>query len=314
MPLISVVIPAYNSEKTIKETIQSVLVQTLDDFEIVVINDGSKDNTLGKLSEISDARLTVLSYENSGVAVSRNRGIKAAKGEYIAFLDADDLWLPEKLACQYQVLEKTPEAAVAYSWTNYIDDESAFLRSGMRPSFNGNVYQKLLASNFLECGSNPLVRRSALQHVGGFDPELPPSEDWDMWLRLARSYEFVLVPLPQVLYRVSNTSASFNLEKHETSKIKALEKAFKDVSPEVYRLKHQCMSNFYRYLTFKALDTSISSISNRRRGLLAARYLWLSLTHSPKIIREPKIMLSALLRIFSLVTLQKSLKTSKSPT
>ena len=314
MPLISVVIPAYNSEKTIGETVRSVLAQTMDEFEIIVINDGSQDGTLEQLNEISDARLTVLSYENSGVAVSRNRGIAAAKGEYIAFLDADDLWVPEKLAYQYQALENVPTAAVAYSWTDYIDDEGSFLRSGMRPSFSGNVYQKLLTSNFLECGSNPMVRRSAFQHVGVFDQELPPSEDWDMWLRLAKSYEFVLVSLPQVLYRISTTSASFNLERHETSKIKALEKAFKEAPPETYRLKRQCMSNFYRYLTFKALDTSMDSISNRHRGFLAARYFWLSLSHYPKVIREPKIMLSTLLKIFSLVVMQKSLNASKSHT
>ncbi|MEO1403422.1 MAG: glycosyltransferase family A protein, partial [Cyanobacteria bacterium J06635_1] len=108
MPSISVVIPAYNSERTIGDTVQSVLAQTFTDFEIIVINDGSQDGTLACLGAIADSRLHVFSYDNAGVAISRNRGIEKAKGEYVAFLDADDLWVPEKLTEQYQALQESP--------------------------------------------------------------------------------------------------------------------------------------------------------------------------------------------------------------
>ncbi|MEM8805098.1 MAG: glycosyltransferase [Cyanobacteria bacterium P01_G01_bin.38] len=301
MPSISVVIPAYNSERTIGDTVQSVLAQTFTDFEIIVINDGSQDRTLERLSAITDSRLHVFSYENSGVAISRNRGIEKAKGEYVAFLDADDLWVSEKLKDQYQALQDSHTAAVAYSWTDYIDDSGAFFRPGMRPSFQGDVYRRLLVSNFLECGSNPLVRRSALQKVGGFDPDLPPSEDWEMWLRLAKRYDFVLVESPQILYRVSTSSASFNLQKHETSKLKAIEKVFADVPPSLATLKRRCISNFYRYLTFKMLDTSVSTMSNRQRSFLAARYWFMSVNHDPALMRQPRVVLSTLSRIFKLM-------------
>ncbi|WP_329607065.1 glycosyltransferase family A protein [Planktothrix agardhii] len=102
MPLISVIIPAYNAEKTIQETIYSVLKQTWQDFELIVINDGSQDATLEVLSSIQDPRLRILSYSNAGLASSRNRGITEATGEYISFMDADDLWTPDKLEAQFQ--------------------------------------------------------------------------------------------------------------------------------------------------------------------------------------------------------------------
>lgn len=302
MPSISVVIPAYNSERTIGDTVQSVLAQTFTDFEIIVINDGSQDGTLECLGAIADSRLNVFSYENSGVAISRNRGIEKAKGEYVAFLDADDLWVPEKLTEQYQALQESPAASVAYSWTNYIDDSGDFLRPGMRPSFQGDVYRHLLVSNFLECGSNLLVRRSALQKVGGFDAELPPSEDWEMWLRLAKRYDFALVESPQILYRVSTSSASLNFQKHEKAKLKAIDKAFEDVPPSLTLLKSRCLANFYRYLTFKMLNTSVIALSNRQRGLLSARYWLISISYEPALIRQSRVMLSTLVKILKLMT------------
>ena len=123
--------------------------QTFQDLELIVINDGSQDATLEVLSSIQDPRLRILSYSNAGLASSRNRGITEATGEYISFLDADDLWTPDKLEAQLQALQEHPEAAVAYSWTDYIDQSSQFLHSGRHITINGNVYQNLLVNNFL---------------------------------------------------------------------------------------------------------------------------------------------------------------------
>jgi glycosyltransferase involved in cell wall biosynthesis len=120
MPLISVIIPVYNGEKTIKETIEAVLNQTFSDFELIVINDGSQDSTLDIVSSIQEARIKVFSYPNAGQAISRNRGLSHACGEFIAFLDADDLWTPDKLEAQLKALQANPQAGVAYSWTAWI--------------------------------------------------------------------------------------------------------------------------------------------------------------------------------------------------
>ncbi len=128
--LISVRIPVFNGEKTIKETIDSILNQFFQNIELIIIDDGSKDKTLEIIKNISDSRIKVFSYPNAGLSASRNRGISLAKGELISFIDADDLWTPDKLQAQWQALQENPQAAVAYSWTDYIDESSKFFKLG----------------------------------------------------------------------------------------------------------------------------------------------------------------------------------------
>ena len=117
MPTVSVVIPAYNPERTILETVESVLHQTFSDFELIVINDGSTDRTLDLLQTVQDSRLKIFSYSNGGLALARNRGISHAQGAYISFIDADDLWTIDKLELQLEALKQHPDMGVAYSWT-----------------------------------------------------------------------------------------------------------------------------------------------------------------------------------------------------
>ena len=127
--MISIIIPAYNAEKYLESTIQSVINQTYTDWELIIINDGSNDGTLELISNFKDrdSRIKVFSYENAGVAHSRNRGIAKARGEYIAFLDADDLWTPNKLEMQLEALQNNLDVGVAYSWVDYIDETGKFL-------------------------------------------------------------------------------------------------------------------------------------------------------------------------------------------
>ena len=117
VPTVSVVIPAYNPERTILETVESVLHQTFSDFELIVINDGSTDRTLDLLQTVQDSRLKIFSYSNGGLALARNRGISHAQGAYISFIDADDLWTIDKLELQLEALKQHPDMGVAYSWT-----------------------------------------------------------------------------------------------------------------------------------------------------------------------------------------------------
>ncbi|NER48248.1 MAG: glycosyltransferase family 2 protein [Symploca sp. SIO1A3] len=137
MPTISVIIPAYNAQKTIQETINSVLNQTFSDFELIVINDGSQDSTLEIVSSISDRRMRVYSYPNAGPQKSRNRGIAQATGEYVSFLDADDLWRADKLEAQLQALQGNSQAAVAYSWTDYINESGQYFGYPCCPGAGG---------------------------------------------------------------------------------------------------------------------------------------------------------------------------------
>jgi glycosyltransferase involved in cell wall biosynthesis len=268
-PLISVIIPAYNAEKTIARTIQSVLAQTYANFELLVIDDGSQDATVEIIQSIFDPRLKLFSYPHQGHSAGRNRGLSHAGGEYVAFIDADDMWTPNKLEAQLQALQSHPEAAVAYSWTNFIDQEDRFLRPGSYIKVKGNVYSKLLGTNFIENGSNPLIRREALTAVGLFDETLITSPDWDMWLRLAARYPFVCVEAPQILYRVSTHSVSANVRGMEKSCLRILNRNFAEAPAEIQPLKATCFGNLYLYLTLRNLEVSQS----RWNSLVSLRYL-----------------------------------------
>lgn len=286
MPLISVIIPVYNGEKTINETIESVLNQTFQDFELIVINDGSNDATLKIVESINDLRIKIFSYPNAGPNPARNRGISQANGEYISLIDADDLWVFDKLETQLQALQANPEVAVAYSWSDYIDESSKFLRRGSHISATGNVYQHLLLSNFLENGSNPLIRKQALVEVGGFHESLTHAEDWDMWLRLASRYHFMAVPSSQILYRVSRDSSSCNIYKLESGCLQVINQAFAQAPESLQYLKRYSLANLYKYLTSKALEGSVE----RSNGFTAARFLWQAIRNDPLLLRAPVLV------------------------
>jgi glycosyltransferase involved in cell wall biosynthesis len=282
MQLISVVIPVYNGEKTIRQTLESVLNQTFTDFEVIVINDGSQDATLEIVANIADPRLKVFSYPNAGQAASRNRGLSQARGEFIAFLDADDLWTSDKLEAQLRVLQENPQAAVAYSWSDCIDESGNFLREASHRTVNGDVYAKLLLTDFLDNGSNPLIRRQAITEVGGFDESLPPAEDWDMWLRLAARYHFVAVPYPQVLYRQSANSESSNVLRLELACLRVIKRTFTQAPDSLQHLKKPSLANLYKYLIFKCFEGD----PERWRGRVAARFLWSAVRHDPFLLRS----------------------------
>ena len=288
MPNISVVIPAYNAEKTIGETIASVLAQTYADFELIIINDGSQDATLDVVrqftdeltDELTDERIKVFSYANSGPQKSRNRGIDQALGQYISFVDADDLWTPEKLELQLRALEAQPEASVAYSWVDGIDETNKITRSGQRSTLEGDVFEALLLNNFLGNGSNPLIRAAALRQVGGFDPAILAGQDWDMWLTLATHYGFVVVPRVQVFYRkVSNsTSWSSNLRRQEQGLMQVMAKHL-DSRSELTASRHRYLAFCYRYLLFECFEKCPPNFSN---GLLSLRFFFKAVYLEPR--------------------------------
>ncbi|MCL1471489.1 glycosyltransferase [Argonema antarcticum] len=298
MPLISVVIPVYNGEKTVRETSESVLSQTFKDFELIVINDGSTDKTIEIISRIQDERLKVFSYPNAGLAASRNRGISLAKGEYISFIDADDMWTPDKLEGQLKALQENPQAAVAYSWSDCIDESSKNFRSGTYLTFNGDVYENLLLTNFVDNGSNALIRKEVFSEVGGFDESLKSGEDWDMWLRLAAKYHFVAVSKPQILYRITASSMSANLVRMEAETMQVIAQAFDRAPASLQYLKPLTKGNIYKYLLFKALDLTPS----RKRGLEGVRFLWYAVKYDPALLRR-RVIWKILLRILVVTVL-----------
>ena len=299
MPKISVIIPVYNGDSTIRETIQSVLNQTESDFELIVINDGSRDTTLDIIASIQDPRLKVFSYPNAGPSASRNRGFSHTRSEFIAFLDADDLWTPDKLELQLTALLKNPQAAVAYSWTDHIDECGQFISPGPHVTLSGDVYARLLLGNFLSNGSNVLIRRQALTEVGGFDELLTHGEDWDMWLRLAARYHFVAVPYAQILYRISTNSASYNISKMEAGCLQVIERAYSQAPESLQHLKKETLGFLYKYLINKAFEV----LPGRQKGRQAVQLLWRYIINDCSRHRLVRFKLSLLSKVVATILL-----------
>jgi glycosyltransferase involved in cell wall biosynthesis len=282
MATISVIIPAYNAECTILETIASVQEQTFSDFEVIVINDGSTDRTLERLATVKDSRLKVVSYENGGVSVARNHGMAHATGEFISFIDADDLWTLDKLELQLAALQKHPEAGVAYSWTSNMSDEGKSFDIGHSPIFTGNVYPELLVTNFIANGSNLLIRREAIESVGDFDPALSGCADWDFYVRLAARWHFVVVPKLQILYRQSSGSMSSKIETMEKENIFVIEKIFQTAPPELQSLKNQSLAIMYQYLAGMCL----ARVNNLSEVKQASQKLQMAVRLYPQILLD----------------------------
>jgi len=304
MPLISVIIPAYNAASTLGETLHSVMDQTFKDLEILVIDDGSQDSTVAvaKTLQEEDPRIQVFSYVNGGVSASRNRGIRHAQGRYLSFLDADDLWTTDKLAEQFQALQDHPHASVAYSWTDNIDSKGILVQAGIRTMATGYILSELLQVNLLQNGSNPLIRRFALETVGGFDESLLNADDWDMWLRLAQRYEFVLVPKAQVLYRRSDSSKSAKVLRMEQHARRVIDKAFAQAPAHFQPLKSKSLANLYKYLAYKALQGAPESLT-RERILSALRFLVRACRYDPGLLRQWKPLFKMTLRSLACLSL-----------
>jgi len=298
MPLISVIIPVYNGARTIRETIESVLNQTFSDFELIIINDGSTDSTLEVVESIQDSRIKVFSYTNAGQPASRNRGIAKAVGEYISFIDADDLWTAEKLEYQLKALQNNPQAAVAYSWTNYIDETGKILNLGSHLTVEGDVFAPLFLSDFVGSGSNVLIRAQAFKEVGSFDESLSNAHDWDMWLKLAAKYHFVCVPKRQILYRISPGSMSSNVWGMEASCLRVIERAAEHLPDSLKHIKGLCFANRYKALTYKAIE----GFPDRRRGLTAARFFWQAVIYDLNLLKT-KVVWKVLFKIVTVVLL-----------
>ncbi len=297
MALISIIIPVYNRAVTIQATIDSVLQQTFLDFELIIVNDGSTDRILEILSHYTDPRIKVFSFSHAGAAVSRNRGLELASGKYIAFLDSDDLWTPDKLTAQLNALQTHPEAAVAYSWTDYIDQWGNWQKAGRHITVNGEAYAQMLLTNFLENGSNPLIRRYACDVVGGFDESLTGGQDWDFYLRLAANFLFVNVPAVQVFYRVHSDSISANITRQEQQVVKVLNKAFSQAPKSLQPLKRNSFALVYKYLACRIFEQKPS----RSNGWKALRLIRIYAGYEPKLLGQLTLILILLLKSVILI-------------
>lgn len=253
MPKVSVVIPAYNAMGYLPETLESVLKQTFTDYEVLIINDGSSDNIVEWASTLKDPRVRVISQHNQGVSVARNTGIAQAQGEYIAFLDADDLWEPTKLEKQVNCLEDNPTVGLVYAWTAVINPEGKLTGTVFSYEAEGNVWETILVHDIVCNGSCAVVRRSCFEKTGGFDPNLSGAADFDMWTRIAAHYPFAVVKEPLVHYRKAPNTMSKNRQKMMQDFRLTLEKRYQSVPLELLHLRNRAYGHMYRWQAWLSL-------------------------------------------------------------
>ena len=207
--LVSVIVPVYNRAHLVSETIESILAQTYEPVEIILINDGSTDESLSILKKYESQfpeNIRVIDQKNQGQIAARNNGIKIARGEYVAFLDSDDLWLEEKLERQIPLFEEG--VALVYSGTNIIDENGRTIRiEPADQSISGYIYPQLLVKNRMT-GGTVVVTAEVLKQVGVFSSEFKAAENWDLWLRICKLYSARVVSEPLIKYRVHSQNMS----------------------------------------------------------------------------------------------------------
>ena len=201
---ISAIITAYNGEAFVADAIESVLAQTRPVDELVVIDDGSTDNTAQVVERYRERGVRLVRQQNRGLSNARNRGVKETTGNLIAFLDCDDVWTPEKTALQSQLLAANPEAGLVTCHSWWCDVQSG--RGGLYFQRLGRTHavlrRKLAVRNYVGNASGVMTRRRVLDEIGGFDPSQVWAEDWELWLRIAERYRIMLVDRPLMTYRV----------------------------------------------------------------------------------------------------------------
>lgn len=213
MPAVSVVIPAYNAAWCIRRSVDSVLAQTFQDFELIVVDDGSLDDTTAILAGYGDA-LRVVGKRNGGLSSARNAGIAAAAGRFVAFLDADDWWQPGKLARQVELMDARPELVFCSTTTSVITPEGMRLPDWRCGEKTGSTLACIFQANAYVAGSGSAViaRREAFTRVGDFDESLRSLEDIDMWMRLAAYGEYECIDEPLTVIEKRADSMSGNLD------------------------------------------------------------------------------------------------------
>lgn len=219
--LVSVIIPARDVEAFAGRTLASVLEQTHRHLEVIVVDDGSTDGTADVVEDFArrDTRVHLLRGPSRGVSAARNLAIARSRGTWIAPIDADDLWHPDKLTRQLDVMQASgPEVGVVYCWSAGIDeDDRVILPAWNDSTASGDVLRDIVVSGIAGNGSTPLIRRTCLDAVGGYDEETALGEDWKLYTALAGVCRFAVVPQHLTGYRLRDDSASMGFERMEAS-------------------------------------------------------------------------------------------------
>lgn len=244
-PLVSVIIPNYNYAHYLPQAIDSALGQTYPRVDVVVVDDGSRDTSTAVL-ESYGGRIRWVSQRNQGVSAVRNQGVRLSRGEYLAFLDADDYWLPTKLERQMERFGRDPELGLVYCGVDEFNEAgTSWVR---QDGIEGWVAAELLLARraaFFGGGSGFVVPRALFDELGGFDERLSTSADWDLAYRVAARRRFGFVPEVLLKYRVHHANMHANIGAMERDMMLGYAKAFAKASPELLRLRRRCYGRLH---------------------------------------------------------------------
>lgn len=214
-PRVSVITTVYNAERFLEPTLLSLLNQNFTDFEAIVVDDGSKDQSAALVQRLArdDDRIRLFRQENRGFSHAVNRGLSEARGEFVAFLDHDDLWHPDKLALQLECFEQAPDVGMVACYSALLDADRRHTGWRFGTRAHGQVYRQMVFCDLVAGGSVPMVRRAVIDQAGPFDtaPKIQGRSDWDEWLRISRLCDYAMVEAPLVGYtrRPENYSSNY---------------------------------------------------------------------------------------------------------
>jgi len=254
MPKISVLIPVYNGAKFLNESILSVLRQTFTDFEIVVVDDGSTDQTKNIVEEISALFPNKIHYsyqDNQGVSLARNAAINLSQGRFLAFLDSDDYWLPNHLEEQIKVIENNIDIGLVHSNISQISEDGKFIKIPQRKKqyLSGSIFEYLFLRKANIACSTSLFRKDCCEAIGLFDPFLTKlgCEDRDYWLRIAQRFKIVYIDKVLTSYRINSQGMSKNIDNMFKARLYIVDK-YCPVNGKNHRLRNQALAKIYRDL------------------------------------------------------------------
>jgi glycosyltransferase involved in cell wall biosynthesis len=246
---VSVIIPTHNRAEFLAEAIDSALSQTHAPTEVIVIDDGSTDNTAEVLSGYGN-RIKAVRQQNRGVSAARNAGVALASGDLLAFLDADDVWMPKKLERQVARFQAEPDLGLVHCGVDEIDAEGARLRR-VQDGLEGWVADDMLMfrrSVILGGGSGAMIPRALFKDIGGFDETLSTSADWDLYYRVARKHRVGFIADVLVGYRIHGSNMHSDIAVMERDMVRGYVKAFMDAGPHLLSLRRRCHGNLHRML------------------------------------------------------------------
>ena len=268
-PLISVIIPTYNHGQFIQEAIESVFAQTYKTLEVIVVDDGSTDNTREILKKY-ECGITYIFQNNEGVSSARNHGLSIAKGELIAFLDSDDVWLPEKLESQFKIMQSEHSIGLVGCGAYIMDYLGNVEQERLAKNFKSyeEFLQQLSIRNIFRNPSCALVKMECFSRVGFFNEKLQFGEDWDMWLRIAKLYKVGFVERPLMKFRGHGFSKSYKKVKIIRSNITKIIEG--NLNGEERKIRRKAYSSLYTDLAIFCLNENRKLTS----AMYALRALW----------------------------------------